>query len=83
MDESASPFGKANLFGLLGFLFTIFNYKENNVFNFFLFIFFSKKQLSTHTYPLVGNLGCSPTYNYWKPTVDARNPLMLLLKTTP
>ncbi len=35
MDEGASPFGKANLFGLLGFLFTIFNYKEKIVFKFF------------------------------------------------
>jgi hypothetical protein len=35
MDEGASPLGKTNLFGLLGLLFAIFNYKEKNVFNFF------------------------------------------------
>lgn len=51
--------------------------------NFFLYILFKKKQLSTHTHTLVGNVGCSPTYNYWKPNVDGGNPLMLLLEITP
>lgn len=40
MDEGASPLGKTNLFGLLGLLFTIFNYKKKNVFKFFSLHFF-------------------------------------------
>jgi hypothetical protein len=82
MDEGASPLGETNVFGLLGLLFATFNYNEKNVFKCFTLHLKLKKTI-IHTHNLVENLGCSPTCNYWKPNVDARNPLMLLLEITP
>jgi len=49
----------------------------------FFSTFFLKKNNYPHTHTLVGNVGCSPTYNYWKPNIDGGNPLMLLLEITP